>query len=147
MYVYASNGCPWRREKLRSKLEKDFKDIGLDITRDAIERTHRIGPVITDVDDFGEETIRQQVIVKFKSWDDRTKVYRARKKSRIYRYRVDLTRRHLNRQHKARETAKGITAVECTFSDVNCRLAFRLNTGNFKFFNSETEVANIIANL
>ena len=36
-------------EDLASKLEKDFKDIGLDITRDAIERTYRIGPVITDV--------------------------------------------------------------------------------------------------
>ena len=34
-------------EDLASKLEKDFKDIGLDITRDAITRTHRIGPVVT----------------------------------------------------------------------------------------------------
>ena len=69
------------------------------------------------------------------------------KKSKSYRYRVDLTRRRLNLLHKAREMAKGITAVEFTFSDVNCRLAFRLNTGDFKFFNSEIEVANIIANL
>ena len=59
-------------EDLASKLEKDFKDIGLDIARDAIERTYRIGPVITDMDNFGEETTRQQVIVKFKSWGDRT---------------------------------------------------------------------------
>ena len=44
-----------------------------------IERTHRIGPVIIDVDDLGEETTRQKVIVKFKSWGDCTKVYRARK--------------------------------------------------------------------
>ena len=106
MYVYASNGCPRWREKLRSKLEKDFKDSGLDITREAIERTHGIGPVITDVDDFGEETIRQQVIVKFKSCDNRIKVYRARKKSKIYRYKVDLNRRHLNLKNKAREMAK-----------------------------------------
>ena len=61
-------------EDLASKLEKDFKNIGFDITRDAIKRTHRIGPVITDVDDFGEETTKQQVVVKFKSWDDRIKV-------------------------------------------------------------------------
>ena len=121
-------------EDLASKLVKDFKDIGLDITGDAIERTHRIGPVITDVDDFSEETTRQQVIVKFKSWGYRTKVYRARKKSKSYRYRVDLTRRRLNLLRKAREMAKGITAIEFTFSDVNCRLAFRLNTGDFKFF-------------
>ena len=43
--------------------------------------------------------------------------------------------------------AKGITAIEFNFSDVNCRLAFRLITGGFKLFNSEIEVANIIANL
>ena len=78
VYVYAWKGCLEGRETeedLASKLEKDFKDIGLDITRDAIERTHRIGPLIADVDDFGEETTRQQVIVKFKSWGDCTKVY------------------------------------------------------------------------
>ena len=99
VHVYAWKGCPWRGEKLGrilpAKLEKDFNNIGLDITRDAIERTHRIGPVIIDVDDFDEETTRQQVIVKFKSWSDHTKVYRARKKSKSYRYRVDLTRRRL----------------------------------------------------
>ena len=65
------------------------------------------------------------------------------KKSKSYRYRVDLTRRRLNLLHKAREMAKGISAIEFTFSGVNCRLAFRLNTGDFKFFNSEIEVANI----
>ena len=32
-------------------------------------------------------------------------------------------------------------------NDVNCRLAFRLTSGEFKFFNSETEIANVIANL
>ena len=93
-------------EDLASKLENDLKDIGLDITRDVIKITHQIGPVITDVDDFGEQTTRQQVIVKFKSWGDRTKVYRARKKSKSYRYMVDITRRHLNLLHKAREMAK-----------------------------------------
>ena len=69
------------------------------------------------------------------------------RKSKSYRYRVDLTRRRLNLLQRAREMAKGIAAVEFTFSDVNRRLAFRLNAGNFKFFNSEIEVANIIANL
>ena len=43
--------------------------------------------------------------------------------------------------------AKRITAVEFILSDVSCRLAFRLNTEDFKFFNSEIEVANIIVNL
>ena len=92
---------------------------------------------ITDVDDFGEETTRQQVIVKFKSWGDRTKVHRARKKSKSYRYGVDLNRRRLNLLHKAREMAEGITAIEFTFSDVNCRLAFRLNTVDFNFLIQE----------
>ena len=42
---------------------------------------------------------------------------------------------------------KGIPEVDFAFSDVNCRLAFRLTSGEFKFFNSETEIANVIANL
>ena len=87
-------------EDLSTKLEKDSRDIGLDITRDVIEKTHRIGPVITNDDDFGKETTRQQVIVKFKSWSDRTKVYRGRKESKSYRYGIDLTRRRLNLLHR-----------------------------------------------
>ena len=119
-------------EDLASKLEKDFKDLGLTLLETRLKEDNRIGPVITDVDNFGEETTRQQVIVKFKSWGDRTKVYRARKKSESYGYRVDLTRRRLNLLRKAREMAKGITAIEFT---------------GFQIFDSEIEVANIIANL
>ena len=42
---------------------------------------------------------------------------------------------------------KGNPEVDFAFSDVNCRLVFRLTSDEFKFFNSETEIANVIANL
>ena len=87
------------------------------------------------------------MIVKFKSWSSRTEVYHARKKSKNLKYRVDLTKRCLSLLVMVREMAKGIPEIDLAFSDVNCRLAFRLTSGEFKFFNSQTEIANVIANL
>ena len=42
---------------------------------------------------------------------------------------------------------KGIPEVDFAFSDVKCLLASRLTLSEFKFFNSETEIANVIDNL
>ena len=92
-------------------------------------------------------TDQQQVIVKFKSWSSRTQVYRARKRSKNLKYRVDLTKRRLSLLAKAREMTKAIPEVDFAFSDLSCRLAFRLTSGEFKFSNSETENADVIANL
>ena len=60
---------------------------------------------------------------------------------------IDLTKRRLSLLTKAREMTKGIREVDYAFSDVNCRLAFRLTLGEFKFFKSEAEIANAIAYL
>ena len=92
-------------------------------------------------------TDQQQVIVKFKSWSSRTQVYLARKRSKNLKYRVDLTERRLSLLAKDREMTKAIPEADFGFSDVNCRLAVRLTSSEFKVFNSETEIANVIANL
>ena len=134
-------------EEIVNNLVENFQDIGVHIDSRSIERAHRIGPVFKQTNEDGTKTDQQQVTVKFKSWSSRTQVYRARKKSKDLKYRVDLTKRRLSLLAKAREMTKGIPEVDFAFSDVNCKLAFRLTSGEFKFFNSETEIANVIANL
>ena len=76
--MHLRGGAGGAEEDLASKLEKDFKDIGLDITRDEIERTHRIGRVMTDVDEACEETSR--LLSSSKAGVIAPKIYRARKK-------------------------------------------------------------------
>ena len=137
-------------QKLIDQLENEFSDMGLDVTVGSIERIHRIGPIYFEEDEEGKQHERQQVVVKFKNWRSRTKVYKNRKKMNKLEFRVDLTKRRLLLLKKARDMTKNMPNVDFTFSDVNCRLALRLTNGDFKFFNSETELASItgiIANL
>ena len=137
-------------QKLIDQLENEFSDMGLDVTVSSIERIHRIGPIYFEEDEEGKQHERQQVVVKFKNWRSRTKVYKNRKKMNKLEFRVDLTKRRLLLLKKARDMTKNMPNVDFTFSDVNCRLALRLTNGDFKFFNSETELASItgiIANL
>ena len=138
---------PLQDKETEEEIVENFQDIGVHIDSRSIEKAHRIGPVFKQTNEDGTVTDQQQVIVKFKSWSSRTQVYRARKRSKNLKYRVDLMKRRLSLLAKAREMTKGIPEVDFAFSDVNCRLAFRLTSAEFKFFNSETEIANVISNL
>ena len=67
-------------QKLMDQLENEFSNMGLDVTASAIESIHHIGPIYSEEDEEGKQYERQQVIVKFKNWGSRTKVYKNRKK-------------------------------------------------------------------
>ena len=134
-------------QKLMDQLENEFSNMDLDVTASSIERIHRIWPNYSEEDEEGKQYERQQVTVKFKNWGSRTKVYKNRKKSNKFKFRVDLTKRRLLLLKKARDVTINMPDVDFTFSDANCRLALRLTNRDFKFFNSETELVSIIANL
>ena len=74
-------------------------------------------------------------------------MYRNRKKSKSLRYKVDLTKRRINRLAKARQSTKHMDGIDYVFADINCRLNVKFNDGKFRVFNSETELANIISSL
>ncbi len=79
------------------------------------------------------------MIVKFTSFKDRTKVYRARKKSNNVKIRLDLTRKRIVLLNKAAEVAENYSCVQFVFTDVNCNLAAKMNSGGLVFFNSIEE--------
>ena len=66
-------------QKLMDQLENEVSNMGLDVTASSIERIHRIGPIYSEEDEEGKQYERQQVIVKFKNWGTRMKVYKDRK--------------------------------------------------------------------
>eukprot|EP00794_Sanderia_malayensis_P002533 gene2533-biopygen1394 len=69
------------KEDCMVKIGKILEDLDCGVGLYSVDRAHRIGPIRTG--NNGEE--RQQLIAKFKSFGDRTKVYRSRKKLQTVR--------------------------------------------------------------
>ena len=130
---------PEEMERCTEIIETILRDLDCGVVIDSVDRAHRIGPV--KVRDDGRY---QQIIVRFNSFKDRTKVYRARKslygKSTI-RIRLDLTVHRLKLLVKAQEYVKRHEKCEYIFADINCNLAVRLkDSRNFIFFSTLNEL-------
>ena len=125
--------------------------MGVELPEDATDRAHRIGKKydveVEQEDGTVKGVTKQQVIVRFSSWKHRTLVYRNRKKSKNLRVKIDLTKRRLALLSHARDITKGIERTEYVFCEVNCRPNVKLRYGRFRAFNSQTELASIIASL
>ena len=103
---------------------------------DNFNRIHRIGQKYKR--DDGREC--QQVIVKFKGFIPRTKVYRARKHRSDISVQLDITKRRYDLLKEARTRIKSTDSVEYAFADINCSLGLRLKNCRFTFFNSSEEL-------
>ena len=77
------------KEDFVKKAYDIFQKLDCGVAIDSIDRAHRIGPKIKS--DDGSPP-KQQMIVKFTSFRDSTKVYRARKKLNDVKIRLDLTK-------------------------------------------------------
>ena len=109
--------------------------LNVEVDDNDFNRIHQIGKKYTR--DDGKEC--QQVIVKFKGFIPRTKVYRARKHNSDISVQLDLTKRRYDLPREARTIIKGLDSVEYAFADINCSLGLHLKNGRFKFFNSSEE--------
>ena len=82
------------------------------------------------------------------SWAERTKIYRARKKSGAnVRVRLDLTKRRLNLLDKINNISKQSGDKRFAFSDVNCRLGIMDEGGKAHYFNTLDDFSKILDNL
>ena len=100
-----------------NKSESCYKEVGINFEHYAIDRVHRIGKKFRN--ESGKET--QQIIVKFRSWNDREKFYRARPKG--FKVNVDLTKRRYNLLRTARRLIDSNGKAKYAFSDIDCSLA------------------------
>ena len=139
------NGIPLPRKSNESesadeclqKVKGVFKEIGVAIPDEVIDRAHRIGKVRQS---RGKKS--QQMIVKFTTWRHRIMVYRARKNSKKVKIHLDLTKSNLDLIIRANEKLKE-NDDNFAFADVNCRLCLKLD-GEFKYFETENEFLNLI---
>ena len=63
------------------------------------------------------------MIARFKTFAERTKFFRARKKTKNAKIRLDLIRKRLSQLHKAEKFAKNHDKIEFVFANINCNLA------------------------
>ena len=119
------------KEDCAERVYDIIKDMGVDLPEDAIDRAHRIGRI--------SEQGKQQIIVRFKSFRERTLVYKNRKKCKKASIFLDLTKKRLALLLWAKETIKNKTGIDFAFADINCNIGIRMKSGNFVFFNNEQE--------
>ena len=82
---------------------------------DCIDRAHRIGRVKTNNDGVKQ----QVVIVKFRSWEKRVAVYKARKKLNNINVLLGLTPKRAKLFSAARERVKSHSGIQHAYDNIN----------------------------
>ena len=122
-----------QKENCIEKVAEIMEGMDCGLEPSDIDRAHRIGKKKTDK----HEITRQQMIVKFKSFGQRTRMYQNRKNAKNgMKVKVDLTRRRLGILAQANEYGEMHDQIDFVFADVNCNLALRLKDGGFVYFDS-----------
>ena len=106
------------KEECESKVKSYIKDcLNVDIEESEFSRVHRIGPKINK-----NGKAFQQIIIKFKGFVPRTKVYRARKLKTDIAIHLNLTKHRYLLSKDAYSKAKNCASVDFAFADINCLL-------------------------
>ena len=121
------------KENCVEKVAELMKSMDCGLEPSNINRAHRIGKKKTD--DLG--ITRQQMIVTYKSFGQRTRMYQNRKTAKNgVKVKLDLTRRRRGILTQAIEFGEKHELIDFVFADVNCNLAVRLKIGGFVYFES-----------
>ena len=116
------------KENCFQKAKKVIKQLSCGVNGDAIDRVHMIGPGIEN--DTGKTF--QQIIVHFKSFKDRTSVYKNRRKvTNGARIRLDLTKKRLETLLAVKDLNRA--EINYAFADINCNLVVKIKDGKFIF--------------
>ena len=134
-----------------------FEDINAKVPLKHIDRIHRVGEVRLNKFSKVDE---QDIIVKFKDWEERCLVYKSRprwhkisqdpnmkKPARRFAIKLDLSAKRsklLNYAIELKKNANTNSSVDYIFADINCNLVCKLNNGSFKYFNCESDIIDII---
>ena len=122
------------------------EEVGLDFDPSCIDRVHRVAKVFHN--ENGEKI--QPILVKFRSWNDRVKFYKARPKFKNnspkpgFTIAIDLTKRRYELLKFARGVIKDNVKVKYAFADINCSPGICLHDDKLCFFNSKDELSKIL---
>ena len=131
-------------EDCLGKVQKVFDELVTGVATDAVDQAHRVGKIKKGSNGKPDK----QAMVKFISWRDRTKVYRARPTSnsdKSYRIQLDLTKRRLGVLSEACQKFDSHDNVQFIFADVNCNLVAKLKDESFFHFDNIENLSNHLA--
>lgn len=131
------------------------REVGLEFDESSVNRAHRVGKPFTDAS-TGKK--KQGIIVQFRSWGARCRLYQNRPKfkpsappgasqrapARKFAVSLDLTKRRLDLLSSAREAIVNYPEVKYVYNDINCNLTVRLGDDN-KHFNTVEQLERILA--
>ena len=124
-------------EDCLKKVKQVFKELRVSIPDAVVDRAHRIGPV-KKVN--GKNP--RQMIVRMTTWRHRTLIYRARKNSKKYEVRLDLTKERMDLLNKANDLLKG-SENSFAFCDVDCRPCL-FDDGNYEYLETLKEFEKLL---
>ena len=135
-------------ERVMKKVEKCCRDMGIEFNQNEIDRVHYIGKPY--MDKTKNKKVRS-LIIKFKSWKSRITFYKSRPRNHLDRQKkpgssfnvsLDLTKRRYNLSMKARGLI--VDSVAYAFCDINCSIVIKFNDNTHRYFNSESELNNLL---
>ena len=133
------------------KVKESYESVQVPFAQEDVDRAYRIGMEYPEKNS-GKKV--KSIIVKFKSWSARKQFHNARPKNfkdgkkkpgyKSFSVSVDLTKRRYLLLREARELIKNNYDIDFAFADINCSLGFRYKSGSFRYFNSESQLHNLI---
>ena len=125
-----------------TKVKDVIAESEADIPANFIDRAHRVGkPFVTQ-----DGVRKQQIIVKFTTWDHRTRLYRARKKLASAKVYLDLTKPKFKLLKECQAKVRESDVVDYVFADVNCALCAKTYNNKFLYFNTAEQFNDILDN-
>ena len=124
--------------------------MGIEFNQFEIDRAHCIGKPYMD----NKKNKVRSIIVKFRSWKSRTVFYKAGPRNHLDRQKkpgssfnvsLNLTKRRYNLLIKAKGLIANNPSVPYAFCDINCSLVLKFNDNTYRYFNSESELNNLLS--
>ena len=129
-------------EQYLKKVKDEVAKFGIQIDDCEFDRAHRVGYT---TDRERNPVKERRTIVKFTTFRAKSLVYRKRSKEGDgVRYNIDQTKNRFNPRKLAVEYVKTKWDVDFVFVDINCRLYMGFKNGQFKYFNPEDELHNLV---
>ena len=132
-------------------VESCFQNVNMEFGKECIDRAHRIGQEYEDVQT--KKSVKS-IIVKFKSWHERSAFYKARPKIFIggikkegvlpFRVSLDLTKRRCDLLKHATDLIENNHNFLYAFADINCALVIKDSKNKYHYFNSKNDLQIIL---
>ena len=136
-----------KEDDVMKLVKKTHEEVGVDFKPDTIQRAHRVGKPTKD--EHSGKTV-QPIIVRFKDWNARCALYRARPtvhkpitKKSFKSIGQDATKANLDLLKIAQDYAKDDQGVKYACLDINCNLVIANKNGTFKHFNNINDLNRI----